>query len=86
MTHDSMEVTITVTRTYKMDTAKCLAESGFAPPDASATEFEKRRWLRETFYELCGFDRDEDHVDGSFVRNTGEVAETEFDWPEELLS
>lgn len=79
-----MKVTMTVTREYEMDEARILAEPTFDPPAADATAAEKRKWLEESFFELCGFQRDEDHVDGSYVGNTVEEGWTEFDWPEAL--
>lgn len=74
-----MKVTVTVTRVYEMDATKVLSEPTFAPPAADVPNFEKERWLRESFYELCGFDRDEDHVDGTYVKLVDESSETEFE-------
>jgi len=79
-----MKVTVTVTREYEMDEKRVLSEPGFEPPSADAPVEEKRRWLEESFYELYGFERDRDHLDGSFVWNTDEICDTEFEWPEEL--
>lgn len=76
-----MKVTVTVTRVYEMDEQRVLSEPGFAPPAPDASEDEKRRWLRESFYELCGFDRDQDHVDGKYVWGVDEDSDTEFAWP-----
>lgn len=83
-----MRVVMTVSREFEMDEQRCLAEASFDPPAPDATVDEKQEWLEETFYELCGFERDEDHVDGSYVQRKlgigwGNV-ETEFDWPEGL--
>jgi hypothetical protein len=39
---------------------------------------------QESFYELCGFDRDRDHLDGRYVWQEGEEVAAEFDWPETL--
>lgn len=79
-----MRVVMTVTREYEMDEARILAEPGFDPPAADAPVEVKQRWLEETFFELCGFQRDEDHFNGTLVVNTVEEGETEFDWPEAL--
>lgn len=79
-----MKIVVTVEREFEMDEKRVLGEASFAPPSSDATNGEKRRYLRESFYELCGFDRDEDHVDGSYVRNTDEIGGIEFDWPMEL--
>jgi hypothetical protein len=79
-----MRVVVTVTREYEMDENLLLNQPRFKPPSIDAAPQEKRRWLRESFYELCGFDRDQDHLDGSFVQNTDEIGDTEFDWPEHL--
>lgn len=83
-----MRVTITVRREYEMDERRVLAEAGFEPPGPEAAPAELRAWLRESFYELCGFDRDEDHVDGTYVHLTNdgvrESTEAIFDWPEVL--
>ncbi len=75
-----MIVTLYVRRTYEMDEARILAESSFDPPSTDASESEKRRWLRESFFELAGFDRDEDHVDGKYVWLLDEDTDAEFDW------
>lgn len=75
-----MKVTVIVTREYEMDDARILSESAFEPPDPSVPEYETQRWLRETFYELCGFERDQDHIDGSYVKLLDEYSETEWDW------
>lgn len=79
-----MKVEITVTRVFEMDEKRILSESEFKPPDPSASMEEKQRWLVESFWELCGFDRDHDHLDGNYVWLDGEHGETDFDWPEEL--
>lgn len=79
-----MKVIVTVTREYEMDEKRILTEPGFAPPLTSESTTVKRAWLAESFYELCGFQRDQDHVDGTFVRNTDEFGDTEFEWPEDL--
>ena len=81
-----MIVTMTVTRTFTMDEQRILSESGFRPPAETASAEEKRRWLRETFYELCGFERDCDHIDGTYVRNLDEDVEMEVSWPKSLQS
>lgn len=81
-----MKVIVTVTREYEMDEARALTEPLFEPPAVDAAPEEKRRWLRESFYELCGFERDEDHLDGSYIRNTDEIGNTEFEWPPSLRS
>lgn len=75
----AVKVTMTVERIYEMDAERVLSESGFDPPTTDATPQERNRWLRETFYELCGFERDEDHVDGSYVKLVNEATDTEFD-------
>jgi hypothetical protein len=79
-----MRVVVTVTREFFMDESRVLSEPDFEPPSPDATNHEKRQWLRESFFELCGFDRDRDHVDGSFVEMREESGEDEFDWPEAL--
>lgn len=79
-----MLVRMTVERVFEMDEEKVLNEPEFRPPPADATPAEKRRWLQESFFELCGFDRDEDHLDGSYVKNTREDSDTDFEWPRSL--
>lgn len=79
-----MKITVTVTREFEMDEQRILTEPGFDPPASSATEAEKRKWLEESFWELCGFQRDEDHVDGSYVHNTDDRGDSEFEWPDSL--
>ena len=76
-----MKVEVTVTRTYEMDVERILAEPEFAPPAADTPDDEKRAWLRETFYELCGFERDEDHVDGTYVQLVDEFSDHDFWFP-----
>lgn len=68
-----MRVTISVARTFEMDEAKVLAD--FAPVPEGQT---REAFLRESFYELCGFERDEDHIDGSFVRLVDEASDADF--------
>lgn len=82
-----MRVEITVTRVYEMDENRILGDRDFEPPPADATLHEKREWLRESFYELCGFERDQDHLDGSYVKlaHNGETADAWFLWSPELL-
>ena len=66
---------MTVEREYEMDEAKVLAE--FGPPEKHGQT--KEEFLRESFYELCGFERDQDHIDGSYVWQTGmEYADLEM--------
>lgn len=79
-----MKIRVLIEREYEMDEARVLAERDFEPPPDDATPHEKRKWLRESFYELCGPSRDADHLDGSYVRLTDEIGDTEFDWPEGL--
>ena len=81
-----MRVTVVVERVYEMDEARILSEPGFAPPSQDASEDEKHRWLRESFYELCGEDRDEDHVDGKYVWLVREDGEHDFEWPRVLAA
>jgi hypothetical protein len=76
-----MRITATVERVYEMDVARVLAEPGFDPPPPDTPEEFKQRWLRETFWELCGFDRDVDHVDGKYIWLVQESGDVEFDWP-----
>lgn len=76
-----MKVVVTVTREYEMDQAKILAEAGFDPPPPDTPEDEKRAWLRESFYELCGWGRDHDHLDGSYVWLVDEDGDADFWWP-----
>jgi hypothetical protein len=79
-----MRIEITLTRVFEMNEQRVLSESGFEPPPVTATAAEKRSWLHESFYELCGFERDQDHVDGSYVRKVDEYGESEFDWTGDL--
>ena len=79
-----MRIEITVTRVYEMDTERVLNEPGFKPPPSTASAAEKRSWLHESFYELCGFERDQDHLDGSYVKNVDEWTESEWAWEGDL--
>ena len=79
-----MKVVVTVTREYEMDEKRVLNQRDFDPPPADASNAEKRAWLQESFWELSGFERDQDHLDGKFVWNTDEIGDTEFEWPKEL--
>jgi hypothetical protein len=79
-----MRVVVTVTREFFMDVRKVLNEPGFNPPAHDAPVHEKQKWLRESFFELCGFDRDQDHLDGTYVQFREEYGDNEFDWPEAL--
>lgn len=79
-----MKVTMTVTRTFEMDSHRVLIEPTFDPPPTNTPPNKLRRWLQESFYELNGWDRDHDHVDGSYVRLVSETGETEWEWPDEI--
>ena len=79
-----MRIEITVTRVYEMDEQRVLNEPRFEPPAPDASAAEKRAWLHESFFELCGFERDQDHLDGSYVKNVDEWSESECDWPGDL--
>lgn len=79
-----MKVTLTVTRTYQMAEVSVLTEPGFKPPAPQTPIEDVRKWLQESFFELCGLERDEDHVNGSFVRLVEETVESEWDWPRHL--
>ena len=79
-----MKVALTVTRTFEMDEVRVLTTPGFEPPAPQAPIAEVRKWLQESFFELCGFGRDVDHVDGSYVRLVSEDSETEWYWPRHL--
>ena len=72
---------MTVTRVYEMDEARVLAEPAFEPPPADADEYDRREWLIESFYELCGWGRDQDHLDGRYVWLVDEDGVAEFEWP-----
>ncbi len=78
-----MRVEVTVTRVYEMDEARVLAEPGFEPPPSNATEAEKREWLIESFYELCGWSRDRDHLDGGYVWLMNSDEDSDFVWAEQ---
>lgn len=75
-----MRVEVTITRRYEMDAARVLAESSFEPPPPDAPEDEKREWLRESFWELCGFWRDADHLDGRYVWLVDDDSDAYFWW------
>jgi hypothetical protein len=79
-----VKVEITVTRVYDMDEQRVLSEPSFDPPASDAPLQEKRRWLVDSFYELCGWQRDQDHVDGSYVGLSDEYDSVDFEWPEAL--
>lgn len=76
-----MIVRITVEREYEMDEHRVLTEPGFEPPPLGVSEDTEQAWLRESFYELCGFERDQDHIDGSYVRLLNEHVDADFEWP-----
>ena len=67
-----------------MDENRILNEPTFDPPSSDASLEEKRAYLRESFYELCGSDRDQDHIDGKYVWLRNDDGEADFDWPREL--
>lgn len=71
-----MKVTVTVEREYEMDKAKVIADFGPVPDGIPEVT-----WLRESFYELCGAERDEDHVDGSYVKLIDETVDDEWEAP-----
>lgn len=80
-----MRVELTVTKTFEMDEARVLSEPGFEPPPVDADDNERRAWLRESFWELCGFDRDKDHVDGKYVWLVREDSDSDFYFPADVL-
>lgn len=71
-----MRVTITVEREYEMDEAKVIAEFGSVMAETGQP---LDAFLRESFFELCGFERDVDHIDGSYVRLLDEYDESHFE-------
>lgn len=75
-----MRVEVTITRTYEMDEKRVLDQRDFDPPPQDAPDAEKRAWLVESFWELCGFERDQDHVDGKYVWLVDEDDDTDFWW------
>lgn len=75
-----MRVTVTVTREYEFDTERTLTEPSFDPPPKDADEDDKREWLRESFYELCGWAHDRDHVDGKYVWLVEDDEDHDFRW------
>lgn len=81
---NAVRVRITVEREFLMDADRILGRSDFDPPGSTAEPDEVQKWLKESFYELCGYDREEDHVDGSYVWLVKEDSDADFDWPEEL--
>jgi hypothetical protein len=76
-----VKVEVTTTRVYEMDEQRILAEVTFDPPSPDTPEDEKREWLRESFWELCGTWADRDHVDGKYVWLVDEDADSDFWWP-----
>ena len=68
-----MRVTIAVAHTYEMDEERVLAV--FADEIGEQT---REAFLRESCYELCGVERDEDHIDGSYVRLVDEASDADF--------
>lgn len=79
-----MKVTLTITRTFEIDDVRVLTEPSFTPPPPQTAIDDVRRYLQESFYELCGVDRYDDHVDGSYVRRVSEDVEAEWYWPRHL--
>ena len=75
-----MKVVVTVTREYEFDAARTLTEPSFDPPPQDSDEDAKREWMRESFWELCGWQNDRDHVDGKFVWLLTEDDEYDFEW------
>lgn len=67
-TDEVVEITVTVERTYSMNLSKIRRDFGTEiAEDIAAHGRSEYHVLRETFGELCGFDRDEDHIDGTYV-------------------
>src|SRR5690242_1196301 len=75
-----VKVVVTVTREYEMDEARILDRWDFDPPPHDAPNAEKREWLIESFWELCGFERDQDHLDGTYVHLDAESSDTDYEW------
>jgi hypothetical protein len=76
-----VRVIVTIEREFEMDEARILGRSDFAPPPADADADTKRDYLRESFFELCGVDRELDHVDGSYVYLAHDSVDVHFAWP-----
>lgn len=74
-----LRVEMTVTRSYDFDWAKVKRDMPEVVEADLALGRTEEQSMHETFYELCGFDRDEDHIDGSYVKLVEETGETE--WP-----
>jgi len=64
-----VRVVIEIEREYEMDAARILAE--FGPPEKFGQDEESFLW--ESFNELCGWGRDQDHIDGTYVRLVDET-------------
>lgn len=83
---DIVRVRVTYEREFAMDARKVLGDRSFDPPPEDAPAEDKRRWLIESFWELCGSDREQDHLDGSYVVLRDEHDEADYEWPEWLQS
>jgi hypothetical protein len=69
---------ITVERTYKVNLSKIRRDFATELTEDMQSR-EEYHVLRETVCELCGFDRDEDHIDGSYVWLSDESADYDAD-------
>lgn len=75
-------VEIEQTRRFAVDIARIRETFGAEIAEDVARGRTERDSLRETFWELCGYDRDCDHIDGKYIWVTDENVTAE--WPQEL--
>lgn len=75
-------VEIEQTRRFAVDIGRIRETFGADIAADVARGRSERDSLREMLWELCGYDRDHDHVDGKYIWVAGEDVYTE--WPDEL--
>lgn len=79
---DIVYVEIEQTRRFAVNIARIRETFGAEIAADVAVGRTERDSLRETFWELCGYERDQDHIDGTYVWVDGETLIAE--WPPEL--
>jgi hypothetical protein len=63
--------------TYEMDVVKVKADFKDEIASDMACGLTEEQALQESFYELCGPERDQDHIDGSYVWRTDDDIDIE---------
>ena len=78
-----LRVRITREREYEIDLDRLYEVFGaeIATDVDSGLHPDEHSSIRESFFELCGWDNDEDHTREGIVALSGEYSDTDWEWP-----